>query len=422
MLINKEGEKTNKILIYTSFISYLVNLFFILFFKFDVLINNFSYKISYLNLLLNKGFLLNNTQIKFPYYLKFIIYLSIFGSLFSILFLFKYKIKESLILMSLIVIPPILSIILKFSNYINFQNFGFVLLHLLFSLITLLLFLIIFSLEYAVKNIFKFITLFCIFILIVMVIYLAIEGLPSIFEIGVFKFLFGIKWSPSNNLFGILPFILSSIVVTIGSVILGGIIGVLTSIFLVEFVPIKLSNIIKVFIKLLAGIPSIIYGFFGMLVIVPLVRKVFYGNTTGDCLLTAIIILSIMILPTIINMSEEAIRAVPREYLEGSLALGVSKIKSIFKIVLPEAREGIMASIFLGIGKSIGETMAVIMVAGNAVNFPNLLKPVRFLTTSMALEFSYASGLHRRALFGIGLVLFVIISIINIVFSRILKK
>lgn len=422
MLINKEEKKNNKFLLCTSVFSYLINLFFLLFFKFDVLINNLSFKVSYLDVLLKTGISFNDNQVIFPYYFKFAIYLSIFASLFSIFFLFKRKSKESFILIIPLIIPPLLSMILKLEHFINFQKFEFILLHFLFSIITLLLFLTIVGLEHAVKNVFRIITLFCIFILLEMVIYLTIEGLPSIFEIGIFKFLFGTKWSPSNNSFGILTFILSSIFVTLGSVILGGIIGVLTSVFLVEFIPIQLANVIKVFIKLLAGIPSIVYGFFGMLVVVPLVRKVFYGNTTGDCLLTAIIILSIMILPTIINLSEEAIRAVPREYLEGSLALGVSKIKSIFKIVLPEAKEGIMASIFLGIGKSIGETMAVIMVAGNAVNFPNLLKPVRFLTTSMALEFSYASGLHRRALFGIGLVLFIIISIINIVFSRILKK
>lgn len=422
MLINKEEKKNNKFLLCTSVFSYLINLLFLLFFKFDVLINNLSFKVSYLDVLLEKGISFDDSQVIFPYYFKFAIYLSIFASLFSIFFLFKRKSKESFILIIPLIIPPLLSMILKLEHFINFQHFEFILVHFLFSVITLLLFLTVVGLEHAVKSVFRIITLFCIFILLAMVIYLTIEGLPSIFEIGIFKFLFGTKWSPSNNSFGILTFILSSIFVTLGSVILGGIIGVLTSVFLVEFIPIQLANIIKVFIKLLAGIPSIVYGFFGMLVVVPLVRKVFYGNTTGDCLLTAIIILSIMILPTIINLSEEAIRAVPREYLEGSLALGVSKIKSIFKIVLPEAKEGIMASIFLGIGKSIGETMAVIMVAGNAVNFPNLLKPVRFLTTSMALEFSYASGLHRRALFGIGLVLFIIISIINIVFSRILKK
>ena len=422
MLINKEAKKDNKFLLFISIFSYLINLFFLLFFKFDVVLNNLSFKVSYLDTLLKKGILFNDNQIIFPYYLKFAIYLSIFASLFSVFFLFKKKTKESFILIIPLIIPPLLSIVLKCEKFINFQHFEFVLLHFLLSIITSLLFLSIIGLEHAVKNIFKIVTLFCVFVLLAMVIYLTVEGLPSIFEIGVCKFLFGTKWSPSNNSFGILTFILSSIFVTLGSIILGGTIGVLTSVFLVEFIPIQLANIIKVFIKLLAGIPSIVYGFFGMMIIVPLVRKIFYGNTTGDCLLTAIIILSIMILPTIINMSEEAIRAVPREYLEGSLALGVSKIKSIFKIVLPEAKEGIMASIFLGIGKSIGETMAVIMVAGNAVNFPNLLKPVRFLTTSMALEFSYASGLHRRALFGIGLVLFVIISIINIVFSRILKK
>ena len=422
MLINKEAKKDNKFLFYISIFSYLINLFFLLFFKFDVLVDNLLFRVSYLDALIKKGVSFNDNQIVFPYYLKFVIYLSVFASLFSIFFLLKKKFKESFILIIPLMIPPLLSIILKCENFINFQHFEFILLHFLLSFITFLLFLSMIGLEHAIKNIFKIVTFFCIFLLLAMVIYLTIEGLPSILEIGIFKFLFGTKWSPSNNSFGILTFILSSIFVTLGSVILGGAIGVLTSVFLVEFIPIQLANIIKVFIKLLAGIPSIVYGFFGMLVIVPLVRKIFYGNTTGDCLLTAIIILSIMILPTIINLSEEAIRAVPREYLEGSLALGVSKIKSIFKIVLPEAKEGIMASIFLGIGKSIGETMAVIMVAGNAVNFPNLLKPVRFLTTSMALEFSYASGLHRRALFGIGLVLFIIISVINIVFSRILKK
>lgn len=423
MFLKKIKKKDNKFLEFFSLICFFLNFVFITKFKFDILFDNFIYKISYLDILTNKGIVLNNGDtIPFPYLLKFFVCISLFGSLSSLFFLLIKKIKYSVFFIFSILIPPLLLLFFYMSDQVKIDNFNFLLIQLFLSFFTIFLFLCMIGLETAFKNMLKLLTLICILSLLSMVIYLAFEGIPSIFEIGFFKFLFGTKWSPSDNLFGILSFILCSIVVTVGSVIIGGIVGILTSVFLVEFIPKKVANIINVFIKLSAGIPSILYGFFGMLVIVPMVKKVFSGNTTGDSLLTSIIMLSIMILPTIISISEEAIKAVPKEYLEASLSLGVSKIKSIFKIVLPEARKGIMSSIFLGIGRAIGETMAVIMVSGNAVNLPNMLKPARFLTTAMALEFSYASGLHRGALFAIGLVLLLIICIINITFSKVLKK
>jgi phosphate ABC transporter permease protein PstC len=290
------------------------------------------------------------------------------------------------------------------------------------SFATFLAFMRLFDVGLLFKNIFRFATFFCIFVLLVMVAYLFASGIPAIFKIGIFNFLFGTEWFPTRNEFGILPFILCSIVVTLGAVIVGVPIGVLTSVFLSEFCHPKLSKIVNVFIKLLAGIPSVVFGFFGMLAVIPIVRKVFYDNTTGDCLLTAIIILSMMILPTIISISESSVKIMSERYLEASLALGESKARSIFKVVIPAAKKGILSGVFLGLGKAIGETMAVIMVSGNAVNFPNLLKSSRFLTTAMALEFSYAAGLHREALFSIGLVLFIMIFFMNMIFVKILKK
>ena len=218
--------------------------------------------------------------------------------------------------------------------------------------------------------------------------------------------------------------ILSSIAGTLGAIVIGVPIGLLTAIFLSETANPILAKIVRPAVELLAGIPSVIYGFFGMLVIVPAIRKFppFQGHTTGDSLLAAILILAIMVLPTIVNVSETALHAVPVSYREASLALGATQTTTIFKVTVPAAKSGILSGVILGVGRAIGETMAVIMVAGNVPNMPNLLGSVRFLTTGIAMEMSYSSGLHRQALFAIGLVLFVFIMIVNISFTYISKK
>ena len=241
-------------------------------------------------------------------------------------------------------------------------------------------------------------------------------------EIGVFKFLFGTTWDASTNQFGILPLILASICGTVGAIIIGVPIGILTAVFLTEIARQRVAKIIHPAIELLAGIPSAVYGFFGMLVIVPAIRAMFPGQTIGDSLLAAIIILAIMVIPTIVNVTENALRAVPKSYREASLGLGATPIRTIFKVTIPAARSGILSGVILGVGRAIGETMAVIMVAGNVANMPTLLGTTRFLTTGIAMEMSYASGLHRQALFAIGLVLFIFIMIVNISFTIISRK
>lgn len=250
--------------------------------------------------------------------------------------------------------------------------------------------------------------------------FLFANGVPAIGKIGVFDFLLGKTWKPSNDIYGILPMILGSIYVTAGAVIIGVSIGVLTAVFMAKFCPKKLYKFLKPAIELLAGIPSVVYGFFGLVVIVPFIRENFGGD--GSSMLTASILLGIMILPTIIGISEAAIRAVPDSYYEGGLALGASHERSVFFTTLPAARSGIMAGVILGIGRAIGETMAVIMVAGNQPRMPaGILKGLRTLTANIVIEMGYAAGLHREALIATAVVLFVFILIINILFS-ILKR
>ncbi len=247
--------------------------------------------------------------------------------------------------------------------------------------------------------------------------FLFVNGVPAMAEIGVFDFLLGEKWRPSNDLYGILPMILGSIYVTACALVVGVPIGILTAVFMAKYCPKGLYRILKPAINLLAGIPSVIYGFFALVVIVPFFNDIF-GGTGGKSILTAGILLGIMILPTIISMSEAAIRAVPESYEEGALALGATKERSIFKAVLPAAKSGLTASVILGIGRAIGETMAVVMIAGNQTAMPSsILKGVRTLTTNIVLEMGYAADLHREALIATGVVLFVFILIINLLFS-----
>ena len=260
----------------------------------------------------------------------------------------------------------------------------------------------------------------CISILAVALIciFLFANGLPAMSEIGFLSFLTGRKWKPLNDIFGVLPMIVGSLYVTAGAIVIGVPIGILTAVFMSEFCNKRLYRIMKPAINLLAGIPSVVYGFFGLMVIVPMIRNTFGGS--GTSLLAASIVLGIMILPTIIGVSESAIRAVPESYYEGSLALGASHERSVFRAVLPAAKSGIMAGVILGIGRAIGETMAIIMVAGNQTTMPSgLLKGLRTLTTNIVMEMGYAQDLHREALIATAVVLFVFILIINLAFSAI---
>ena len=251
--------------------------------------------------------------------------------------------------------------------------------------------------------------------------FLFANGIPAIQKIGVADFLFGTKWKPGNDLYGIFPMILGSFYVTAGAVIVGVPVGLMTAVFLSKFCPEWLHKILKPAIDLLAGIPSVVYGFFGLMVIVPAVRNVFGGN--GSSILTASILLGMMILPTIISVSESALNAVPKSFYEGSRALGATHERSVFKTMLPAAKSGIMAGIILGIGRAIGETMAVIMVAGNQARIPDsILKGIRTLTANIVIEMGYATDLHREALIATGVVLFVFILLINLTFNLVKNR
>ena len=280
----------------------------------------------------------------------------------------------------------------------------------------------------AIEKIMNIIFLICgltaIICVICMTIYMIISGWPAIQKIGITKFLFGQIWKPENSEFGILPMILASIIATFLAILVAMPTGVLVAVFLSKLIPEKLSSSLRMLIDLLAGIPSVVYGLLGAILIVPLIFKLQTkaGLPTGGSLFAAIIILIIMILPTIISVSETAIRAVPKQYEDASLALGSTRLQSIFKVTIPAAKSGIVTGMVLGVGRAIGEAMAVMMVAGNATLMPELLKPVRLLTTSIPIEWAYSSGLHREALYGIGLVLFVFIMLINIGLNKVLKK
>lgn len=257
------------------------------------------------------------------------------------------------------------------------------------------------------------VTLICIF--------LFANGVPAISEIGIFKFLLGTKWKPANNLYGIWPMIVGSLYVTTGALILGVPIGILTAIFMAKFCPKWLYKFIKSAVNLMAGIPSVVYGFFGLVVLVPFVRETFGGR--GMSVLTASILLGLMILPTIISVSEASIQAVPQSYYEGGLALGASHERSVFYTVLPAAKSGIFAGIVLGMGRAVGETMAVMMVAGNQAVIPKkLTSGVRTLTANIVMEMGYSTDLHREALIATAVVLFVFILIINLSLSLLKKR
>lgn len=262
---------------------------------------------------------------------------------------------------------------------------------------------------------------------LVISIYLIAAGLPAIREIGLFNFLFGKVWNPattnSEASFGILPIILTSIYGTAGAIILGVPVGLMTAIYLSKVAPPKVKTILNGAVELLSGIPSVVYGLVGMIVLIPAIQRTF-GLSSGACLLAAILVLTIMILPSIVNVSETALNAVPKEYEEASLALGATKMETYFRVSLPAARSGTAAAVVLGVGRAIGEAMAIIMVSGNVANMPGLLQSVRFLTTAIASGMSYSAvgSLYRQSLFSIGLVLFLFIMLINGLLNVLIKS
>lgn len=281
------------------------------------------------------------------------------------------------------------------------------------------------AVENAVHGIFLILGLITVGAVLLISIYLIISGIPAIKEIGLWDFLFGKKWAPTEAeaKFGILPFILTSIYGTAGAVLIGTPIGFLTAVYLAKIASPTVKRIISSAVSLLAGIPSVVYGLVGMLVLVPAVRNIF-NVADGASLIAAIIVLSVMVLPSIIKVSLTALEAVPKEYEEGSLALGSTPIETYFKVSVPAAKSGIATAIVLGVGRAIGEAMAVIMVSGNVANMPNILGSVRFLTTAVSSEMSYvtAGSLHQQALFSIALVLFLFIMLINATLNFFLKK
>ena len=256
----------------------------------------------------------------------------------------------------------------------------------------------------------------CILAVLLICFFLFSNGLPFFGKVNLWDFLTGEKWKPTNGIFGILPMILGSVYVTGGALLMGAPLAILTAIYLVRFCPRGLYRVLKPAVALLAGIPSVVYGFVGLTAIVPFVKEVFGGN--GNSMLTASILLAMMILPTIIQVAESAIRAVPESYYEGSLALGATRESSVFRTVVPAAKSGILAAVILGVGRAIGETMAVMMVAGNQPRMPaGLLKGIRTMTVNIVMEMGYAADLHREALIATGVVLFVFILLINMLFS-----
>ena len=274
--------------------------------------------------------------------------------------------------------------------------------------------------EGAAKVAFTFTALVSILAVALICVFLFANGIPGMAKIGAWDFLSGERWKPGQEVFGILPFILGSVYVTAGALVVGVPAGLMTALFLSRFVSKRMARLLRPAVQLLAGIPSVVYGFFGLVVLVPLVREVFGG--TGSSLLTASVLLGMMILPTIITVAESALNAVPAAYYEGALALGATHERSVFHVILPAAKSGVMAGIILGIGRAIGEATAVMMVAGNRTSMPKgLLKGVRTLTSNIVIEMGYATDLHREALIATAVVLFVFILLINVLTS-ILKR
>lgn len=276
--------------------------------------------------------------------------------------------------------------------------------------------------ENIVHGIFLILGLITVGCVLLITVYLIVSGIPAIREIGIFNFLFGKKWASTaaTPSYGILPFIMTSVYGTAGAIVLGVPVGFLTAVYLSKLAPKKVKAVVESAVKLLAGIPSVVYGLVGMLVLVPAIKSIF-GIPDGASLFAAIIVLAVMILPSIISVSMTALESVPKEYEDASLALGATPVETYFKVSVPAAKSGIAAAVVLGVGRAIGEAMAVMMVSGNAANMPSIFKSVRFLTTAVASEMSYSSGLQRQALFSIALVLFLFIMLINAALNFFLK-
>lgn len=276
--------------------------------------------------------------------------------------------------------------------------------------------------ENAVHGVFLILGLAAVAAVLLISVYLIVSGIPAIRKIGLINFMFGKEWqsTASDPKYGILPFILTSIYGTAGAVLIGTPIGFFTAVFLAKVAPKGIRRVVESAVGLLAGIPSVVYGLVGMLVLVPAIRNIF-GVADGASLLAAIVVLAVMVLPSIIKVSLNALEAVPKEYEEASLSLGATPVETYFRVSVPAAKSGITAAVVLGVGRAIGEAMAVIMVSGNAPNMPSLFESVRFLTTAVASEMSYASGLQRQALFSIALVLFLFIMLINATLNFLLK-
>lgn len=288
------------------------------------------------------------------------------------------------------------------------------------------------TVEKAAAYIFTVCAFFAVLAVFSITIYMLVSGTPAIFQVGLTNILFGTVWSPTaaTPSYGILYVILTSIIGTFLAILIGVPIGVMTAVFLAETAPKKLANIVKPAVELLAGIPSVVYGLLGILILTPAIYKmemaIFKNDPThqftgGSNLISAVLVLSIMILPTVINISESALKAVPKHYKQASLALGATHIQTIFKVIIPAAKSGIVTAIVLGVGRAIGEAMAINLVAGNGANIPLPFNSVRFLTTAVVSEMSYASGTHKNVLFTIGLVLFVFIMLINLLLNKIMK-
>ncbi|MHB1315982.1 MAG: phosphate ABC transporter permease subunit PstC [Christensenellales bacterium] len=275
--------------------------------------------------------------------------------------------------------------------------------------------------EPAAKILFMIAACVSILSVVLICVFLLANGVPAIAKIGAGDFLLGTTWRPANDIYGIFPMIMGSIYVTAGAIVIGVPIGILTAVYLTKFSSVKTKRFLQPAVELMAGIPSVVYGFFGLVVLVPFIRDTFGGN--GSSLLTASILLGIMILPTIITVSAAAIKAVPDSYYEGALALGATHERTVFAVLVPAAKSGITASVVLGIGRAIGETMAVIMVAGNQARMPaGLLKGLRTLTANIVIEMGYAADLHKEALIATAVVLFVFILAINLLFSLIKRR
>lgn len=279
------------------------------------------------------------------------------------------------------------------------------------------------ALEKIIHGIFLFLGLITVGFVIIITVYLIMAGIPAIRQIGLINFLTGTEWKSTGEhpSFGILPFILTSVYGTFGAIIAGVPIGIFTAVYLSKMAPKRVKSFMEIVIGLLAGIPSVVYGLVGMLVLVPAVKTIFHLSD-GASLFSAMVVLAIMILPSIIKVSISALEAVPKEYEDGSLALGATPVETYFKISVPAAKSGIAASVVLGTGRALGEAMAVMMVSGNVANMPSIFQSVRFLTTAVASEMSYSSGMQRQALFSIALVLFVFIMIINVLLNFFFKR